>query len=318
MNLTGMTVTEEQTTPSRPGKKPRAVWVVRGAMAARELMLKGLGGRKYNGAWSFWEDPTDAIAEALEIEDGREDAAEVGYGDVYEQQQEELRQRRLNRAERLEGWAESRTRQSDAHYRTVRRIGDMIPFGQPILVGHHSEERARRDAARMDSNMRRSVESSNMAADHSEKAANLRRLAEDAPKSPTYINNRIEEARTEIGKLERALQGKSYVHSEPRQISDKACQHYSALLAEQRGKLEYWQKQLAAVGGDQYSRENVKPGDSVKIRGSWEKIVRANAKTVSVETGYSWTMKYFYAEIQDHKQAELQTAAPAAKEGSAQ
>jgi hypothetical protein len=35
----------------------------------------------------------------------------------------------------------------------------MIPFGQPILVGHHSEGRARRDQGRIESGMRAGVES---------------------------------------------------------------------------------------------------------------------------------------------------------------
>jgi hypothetical protein len=32
-----------------------------------------------------------------------------------------------------------------------------IPFGQPILVGHHSERRARKDAERIESGMRKAI-----------------------------------------------------------------------------------------------------------------------------------------------------------------
>jgi predicted RNA methylase len=39
----------------------------------------------------------------------------------------------------------------------VDAIADNIPLGQPILVGHHSEKRARRDAARIENGMRKAV-----------------------------------------------------------------------------------------------------------------------------------------------------------------
>jgi hypothetical protein len=68
------------------------------------------------------------------------------------------RERRLARAEKLRGWSETNAARSDARYAEVTRIGDMIPMGQPILVGHHSERRHRRDIAKMQDGMTASVE----------------------------------------------------------------------------------------------------------------------------------------------------------------
>lgn len=68
------------------------------------------------------------------------------------------RERRLARAERLRDWSESNEAKSEARYAEVTRIGDSIPMGQPILVGHHSERRHRRDIARMHDGMNASVE----------------------------------------------------------------------------------------------------------------------------------------------------------------
>jgi hypothetical protein len=73
------------------------------------------------------------------------------------------RERRLARAEKLRGWAESNEARSDARYNETVRIGDAIPLGQPILVGHHSERRHRRDIARMQAGMSASVELSRKA-----------------------------------------------------------------------------------------------------------------------------------------------------------
>ncbi len=37
----------------------------------------------------------------------------------------------------------------------------------------------------------------------------------------------------------------------------------------------------------------------MKVRGHWYTVVRVNAKTVSVQTPYSWTDTTPYAELQD-------------------
>ncbi|GAA5033250.1 hypothetical protein [Actinopolymorpha pittospori] len=55
-----------------------------------------------------------------------------------------------------------------------------------------------------------------------------------------------------------------------------------------------------------YGRESVTSGDLVKIRGHWRKVVRANVKTVSVETDYSWTEKAPRHEVQDHRGATVE------------
>ena len=61
------------------------------------------------------------------------------------------------RAERFEGYSESRAADAESARQTVAGIADNIPFGQPILVGHHSEKHARRDAERIENGMRRAI-----------------------------------------------------------------------------------------------------------------------------------------------------------------
>ncbi|NTU68946.1 MAG: DUF3560 domain-containing protein [Chlorobiaceae bacterium] len=63
-----------------------------------------------------------------------------------------------NRIDRLTGRAEKKAAASDAAYNASKRLADQIPFGQPILVGHHSEKRARRDADRIGNYATKSVE----------------------------------------------------------------------------------------------------------------------------------------------------------------
>jgi len=68
-----------------------------------------------------------------------------------------LAQRANERAERFENYGESRARDAEQALKRVDSIVEHIPFGQPILVGHHSENRARKDAERIGDGMRKSI-----------------------------------------------------------------------------------------------------------------------------------------------------------------
>lgn len=61
------------------------------------------------------------------------------------------------RAERFEEYAEHRERDAKTADATARRLADAIPMGQPILIGHHSERRHRRDLERIQNNATRAI-----------------------------------------------------------------------------------------------------------------------------------------------------------------
>ncbi len=61
------------------------------------------------------------------------------------------------RAERFEDYSEKRAREAENSRKAVGYLANGIPLGQPILVGHHSEKRARKDAARIENGMRKAV-----------------------------------------------------------------------------------------------------------------------------------------------------------------
>ncbi len=84
----------------------------------------------------------------------------------YEQKQEERRIRLEDRAEAAERQSLSRF---DAAYKQVADI----PPGQPILVGHHSEARHRRDLSRHDSHMRAGFAAQDKASHYQEKASGV-------------------------------------------------------------------------------------------------------------------------------------------------
>lgn len=76
------------------------------------------------------------------------------------------RERKEARLQRRLDWAESRRRKAETRFASAHRIMDGIPLGQPILVGHHSERHARRNAERIDNGIRAGLESQTMAEHH--------------------------------------------------------------------------------------------------------------------------------------------------------
>lgn len=112
------------------------------------------------------------------------------------------------RRERLENAADKAQARSNAAYASAGRIADGIPMGQPILVGHHSERRHRRDIAKIDRGMRRFV-------DEGKKAEHLRGAAasvgtggisSDDPEAVTKLREKIAKLE-EANERDKALNG---------------------------------------------------------------------------------------------------------------
>lgn len=68
-----------------------------------------------------------------------------------------LADRAEERAEAFDNYADKRAADADSARAGVDAIADGIPMGQPILVGHHSEKRARKDADKIQRGMERAV-----------------------------------------------------------------------------------------------------------------------------------------------------------------
>lgn len=202
-----------------------------------------------------------------------------------------IAERSVERAEYLTSRADVQERKAESHYGVVQQISDAIPAGQPILVGHHSEARARRDIARMDANMRASIE-------HSDNAQQLRAAASSAAATPgarhnpVTVGNRIERLSAEERRLVRRLEG----------VDNAVLQEH---LERIRADLDYWRgvqaEQFAGGVAVEYGPDTVHPGDEVLISGIWRRVVRVNKKSVSVDSGYSWTDRAPWHKVQKHR-----------------
>ena len=67
-------------------------------------------------------------------------------------------ERQQARRDRLESAADTAASAAAKSAKAARAVADRIPFGQPILRGHHSEGRHRRDADRIERGTRRAAE----------------------------------------------------------------------------------------------------------------------------------------------------------------
>jgi phospholipid N-methyltransferase len=68
-----------------------------------------------------------------------------------------LVERAEERAERFEEYSEKRENEAERAHTAVEQLVDGIPLGQPILVGHHSERRARKDKEKIEAGLRKAV-----------------------------------------------------------------------------------------------------------------------------------------------------------------
>jgi hypothetical protein len=69
---------------------------------------------------------------------------------------------------------------ANAAHEKVQTIVDMIPFGQPILVSHHSQKRAEADQRRIERGMDAAVDNSRKASDFRSRADNIESAAAHA------------------------------------------------------------------------------------------------------------------------------------------
>ena len=269
-------------------------------------IVKGLGWRwgRSIGLW-FVPRSRDAAPKRPLIERSAQQLREAGFEVVVSidtttgdrgESEERRAQRAGERAVRLQDKSVREQAKADQRYAASRKIADGIPFGQPILLGHHSQARAERDARKIGSHMDASIEHQERA-DRAAAAAVTAAAAARYRHNPVTVANRIERLGADIRGMERTL-AQSVAAGRPAQALEDR-------LAIARADLEHWQKvraeQLATGQATNYSRENVAVGDLVKISGSWHTVARCNAKTVAVDTGYSWTNKAPWHTVQDHR-----------------
>lgn len=110
------------------------------------------------------------------------------------------RERLENKLEKRREWADKAEARSTALSNESHRMMSVIPMGQPILVGHHSEKRDRNYRNRAWNKMGKAVEAGKLAEHHEQCAAGIERALENSIFSDD--DNAIEELEKRIAERE--------------------------------------------------------------------------------------------------------------------
>lgn len=138
----------------------------------------------------------------------------------YEERQEYKKELYQERAEQAE-------QRSQSHYEKQSKIASVIPMGQPILIGHHSEKRHRNDLKRIDNEMRRSIQESEKADYYRNKVDNIdnsKVISSDDPQAIEKLQARIEElekAKVEVKARPHEWYELPYLNADIRRLKDR-------------------------------------------------------------------------------------------------
>jgi hypothetical protein len=225
------------------------------------------------------------------------DGGKVGERLSYAEQLERKAERAEARAERFEQYAENAERRAEAMQSGWREAAkDWSYLTQPNI--NSSRGRAfTRQREKLIERYEKGFDEYRKSEYFKEKVITAQATASQAQlKNKTYLYNRIEECNKNIRALE-----KSIITAEERNNSEWL-ENLLEKMEYELDKLAFFQNALDELGGVQYNKDNVKPGYLVKIRGSWEVVLKVNAKTVQTKSYYcALELKYPYAEIQDMK-----------------
>lgn len=237
----------------------------------------------------------DATAKVLR-EAGFEVEVEIdGAPRDYAEAEGDRAERMEDRAEALHAKAERKAGERDARWAAADRLSDAIPMGQPILVGHHSERRHRRDLERIQANGFKGLEAHREA----QAAAAAAKSAErhmDYRENPTTVLNRLERLRADLGRAQRALTGHTrtlYTLADGTKVTDTSGPA-TGRHREQReldvqhltSQISYWEGLVAErkAAGDWglIDLADIKKGDDIGFWGGRATVTRVNKVSVSI------------------------------------
>ena len=190
------------------------------------------------------------------------------------------------KAEYYAGKASSTKAEADELYSRAKQKMDMIPFGQPILVGHHSEKRHRSDLDKISRGFEKSFETSDKAREYAERSERASIKAE-GKENPVTILNRIEKMEKDLAKL------KTYKGEESKHM---------VIRVEERLRQE--REKYKVSGGIAADKMSFKVGDKIRTQFGPAIIKKVNKKTLRVDYlgGYQVGKTFWEDRVMDVKE----------------
>lgn len=238
---------------------------------------------------------------------------------TFEEQQERKAERAEARAERMDARADKANEHGEALQKPINdKRGDIAFFTQPNI--NSALGRAfTRYREKLFASWERGFEYFKKSEYYKDAAETARETARSAkqPENAGFCERRIKETeksikasqkylagyretleRIENGETVTRYNGEQITAEEMRQTIERTEIYLETLIS----KAVYYHEWFERLGGNRYSRENVKPGDMVKLSTySWlnvVKVVKCNPKTIYYDTGHG-TLKAAYSEIEE-------------------
>jgi len=190
----------------------------------------------------------------------REDVALALCGEISDEDST-LSERAEDRGERFATYSDNAASRYKTQHDSADRIAGMIPFGQPVLVGHHSENRHRRDLEKIRNKTAKAYEEYDRSKYWARRAAAALSHAE-----------RVFEPAAIARKLKR-------LEADKRGMERQGRQRWIDHLA---GQIEYWTTiYKERAGKDVTEQRAVNKGDWVRNGSYWAQVKRVNRSRIN-------------------------------------
>lgn len=202
------------------------------------------------------------------------------------------------RSERYETYAENSAKRSDQLLKTASDMADVIPLGQPILVGHYSEGRDRKYRSRIQRKFEKGFQESDKA-DYFSRKSKVASEFKDRTFNLSTTLRRLDKLKASIRSIDRrddthivsaeldSLRFKNGLQDERFEyISREFLLYDQGLVDKILEEVYYWQTIVDRHKDDGmkvFGPVDFQKGETIIVRGSMAKIKRVNQKTLSVE-----------------------------------
>lgn len=204
---------------------------------------------------------------------------------------EEKKQRRIENYKKLSKKTDEKSKEA---YQGAKNIIKNIPFGQPILVGHHSENRHRKDLKRIDSLMMKSIEEKEKSEYYKRKICNMENETKIYSDDPNAIAKLKEKLNKRIGLQEYMKETNKNAKKESK---DKVFQMYQLQNNNQnitriKKRIETLEKKCNEETKIIYENEDVKIVDNVeanRLQIYFIDIPDVEVRTKLKKNGFRWS-----------------------------
>jgi chaperonin cofactor prefoldin len=255
---------------------------------------------RYSSAWvSRAKEPNlfraRKVAEQLGFTQERREGERLSFAEQVEKQAE----RAERRAERFEGYANNAERRAEGLQKELNSYrGDSAFLTQPIIAGHSGSQAFAKRRERIYNRYNKGFDEYKKSEYFKDRAATARNAADMKKfKNPIYLDNRIKECKKNIRALEKRIKenennlerienGEIITNYKgepiPAEVIETAIDNLLERLEAEIDKQGYMENCLDEIGGNRFSKENIKPGYIVKMH-RWGKCEIISTGPVNVK-----------------------------------